>query len=88
MFGKIRYENFTGLTTLPQKAASAWSILENLVGAQYKALLFLGTQVVKGTNYYFIAEQTLILATPIRRVVKVCINEFDNKFELINVEEI
>ncbi len=84
MFGKMQLEQFTGLTSMPQKAASAWSgAIEGLVGASYKPLLYLGKQVVKGVDYFFIAEQTLITNPPIRRVVMLVINEFDGKYELI-----
>lgn len=84
MFGKMQLEQFTGLTSMPQKAASAWSgAIEGLVGASYKPLLYLGKQVVKGVDYFFIAEQTLITNPPIRRVVVLVINEFDGKYELI-----
>lgn len=84
MFGKMQLEQFTGLTSMPQKAASAWSgAIEGLAGASYKPLLYLGKQVVKGVDYFFIAEQTLITNPPIRRVVMLVINEFDGKYELI-----
>lgn len=57
MLGAIQFENFEGLTKMPQKAASAWGAVNNgLAGASYKPLLFVGTQVAKGTNYWFIAE--------------------------------
>lgn len=90
MFGKIQLEEFKGITTMPQNAASAFSAIEGLVGATYKPLLYLGKQIVKGTNYYFVAEQTLITNPPIRRVVKLAINEFDGKYELVpeSVEDI
>ncbi|MBR3499048.1 MAG: hypothetical protein IKO05_08660 [Selenomonadaceae bacterium] len=80
MFGKLNLEEFTGLTSMPQRAASAWSgACEGLVGA---------TQPVKGVNYYFIAEQTLTTHPIIRRVVKLVINEFEGKYELVDVTEI
>mgnify|MGYP007101900673 CR=1 FL=1 len=90
MFGKIQLENFIGITKMPQDAASAWSSLEDLIGASYKPLLYLGKQVVKGTNYYFIAEQELMTNPIIRRVVKLAINEFNGEYELVDdsVEEI
>lgn len=90
MFGKLNLEEFTGLTSMPQKAASAWSgACEGLVGASYKPLLFYATQVVKGVNYYFIAEQTLLTNPIIRRVViKLVINEFGGKYELVDVTEV
>ena len=83
MFGKIELEKFEGITKMPQEAASAWSTVDGLVGASYKPLLYLGKQVVKGVNYFFIAEQTLITCPPIRRVVTLTINEFEGKYELL-----
>ena len=90
MFGKLNLEEFTGLTSMPQRAVSAWSGFESagLVGASYKPLLFYATQLVKGVNYYFIAEQTLTTHPIIRRVVKLVINEFEGKYELVDVTEI
>lgn len=35
---------------------------EGMVGASYKPIKLLGTQVVSGTNYRFLAEQTLVTA--------------------------
>lgn len=88
MLGKIVLENFAGLTTLPQKAASAWSSLSSLVGASYKALLFYGTQQVNGVNYFFIAEQVLVTNPPVRRLVKLVIHEQNGEYKLVDVEEI
>lgn len=88
--GAIQLENFTGLTSMPQKAVSAWSAVENLVGATYKPLLYVGKQLVRGTNHCFIAEQTLVTANPTRRIVKLKINEFNGVFEVVaqSIEDI
>ncbi len=83
MFGKIELEKFDGLTKMPQEAASAWSAVEGLVGASYKPLIYLGKQIVKGTDYFFIAEQTLITNPPIRRVVTLAIHGFNGEYNLI-----
>lgn len=85
MFGKIKLEEFKGLTAMPQKAASAWSGagLENLVGASYKPLLYLGSQIVKGQNHWFIAELTIPYSADIRKIVLLTINEFEGKYTLI-----
>ena len=90
MFGKIVLEDFNGLTSMPQKYASAWDGVDwtHLLGASYKPLLPYGKQLVKGTNYFFIAEQTLITNPIIRRLVKVVINEFNGNYELVDVTEI
>ena len=68
MFGKINLENFDGMTKMPQKAATAWAgaFGEPLAGASFKPLLYLGDQLVNGTNYYFIAEETLATRCPTR----------------------
>lgn len=90
MFGKIQLEQFTGLTSMPQDFASAWSGsgVDQLVGATYKPLMCVGKQQVRGTNYLFIAEQNLVVHPPLRRVVKMTINKFGNDYELVDVEEI
>lgn len=82
--GAVKLEQFEELTAMPQKAASAWTgALGDIVGASYKPLLFVGTQLVKGVNYWFIAEQTLVTARPERHVVKLAINEFGDTYKLI-----
>ena len=60
----------------------------DFVGAEHKPILELGTQIVKGTNYYFIAEQTLILATPQRHIVLIVVNEFEGKYTTVGIEQI
>ena len=82
MLGEIQLEEFKGLDKMPQKAASAWVALDGgITGAGYKPLLYVGSQVVKGVNHWFIAEQTLILAQPERHIVKIAVNEFNQKIE-------
>lgn len=84
MLGEIKLENFEGLKNMPQKAASAWSAVENgITGVKYKPLLYSATQEVRGINHFFIAEQTLITATPERRLVKIAINEFNGAYAII-----
>ena len=83
MFGKIEFEEFEGLTKMPQKAASAWSAVDGIIGASYKPLLFIGEQVARGTNYWFIAEQTLITATPTKHIVTIAINEFGGIYTIV-----
>ncbi len=83
--GGIKFEEFKGLTSMPQKAASAWSGFEQkgLVGAGYKPLLYVGEQLVKGTNYHFIAEQTLVTREPEKHVVTIAINEFNGEYSIV-----
>ena len=83
MAGAIQFEIFKGLTSMPQKAASAWAKVDELVGADYLPLLYVGTQVVRGLNHWFIAQVTTIAAKPEKKIVKLEVNEFQGKFELV-----
>ena len=79
MFGKIEFENLEPCK-LPQRAASAFSVLDKIVGATYKPLLYLGNQQVHGTNYYFICELELVLPTPVKHIALVAIHEINGEF--------
>lgn len=82
LLGGIQLEEFKGLDKMPQKAASAWVAVEGgYTGAGYKPLIYVGSQVTKGITHWFIAEQTLILATPERHIVKLAVNEFNKPIE-------
>ena len=87
-FGEIEVLEQKEMSAFPQRAASAWSVMTGIVGARYKAIAYVGTQIVKGVNHVFIAEQTFITATPIRHIVLVTINEFDGNFSLVSVEPV
>lgn len=91
MFGRIEIAPQTGLKAMPQKAQSAWDAAMNgFVGASYKPLVFAGTQFAKGTNYWYIAEQTLITYPQRRALVVLAINEFMNEYSIVqnSIEEI
>ena len=90
MFGQIKFENFEGLTKLPQKAASAWSVMEGLTGVGYKPLLYVGSQLVNGTLHWFIAERTLIYKDPVRHIIKLAILHNGEGYKLVedSVEKI
>lgn len=60
---------------LPQKAQSAFTaVTGGLVGAEYQPVLYVGSQVVNGTNYCIIAIQTLVEPNAEKRLVKMIIN--------------
>ena len=85
ILGAIEFEIYDCTKgTMPQKYQSAWSAIEGLVGANYKACMTVGRQEAKGTNYWFIAEQTLITKTPEKHIVTLAINEFDGNYTLVN----
>lgn len=60
---------------LPQKAASAFTaVTGGLMGADYQPVLYVGSQLVNGTNYCILAIQTIITAKPEKRLVKMIVN--------------
>lgn len=85
MLGKINFNIITDLKRLPQKPASAMSTIEKLelAGAGYKPLMYVGDQLVRGTNYWFISEQVMSTRTAEKHIVWIAVNEFDNKFEVV-----
>ena len=61
---------------LPQKAASAFTeITSRVVGTEYMPVLYVGKQIVNGTNYCILAVQTLITANSTKRLVRMVIHE-------------
>lgn len=84
MLGAIQFEQFEGLTKMPQEYASAWSAVETgLCGASFKPLLCVGKQVTKGTNYWFIAEETLVTNPPVKHIATIAINLFNGVYTIV-----
>ena len=80
MFGKIEMEEFKGLTSMPQKAASAWAEIEKLLGAKYTPLVYVGSQAVKGVNHWFIVGVETVALKPARKIIAMAINEFNGVY--------
>lgn len=77
--------------SLPQKVASAMSALETqLIGTKYKAIAYLGTQIVNGTNHAVLAEQTVLTGKDSKNIVILVFNEKpDNKeATLVSIDRI
>ena len=88
MFGSIEVLEQKEMSAMPQAAANAWSAMSGLVGANYKPMAYVGTQIVKGVNHVFLAEQTMMTVHFDRHIVIVTINEFDGKYCLVNIERV
>lgn len=85
LLGGIELNIITDLSKVPQKVASAMTALENteIVGASYKPIIYLGSQAVKGVNYWFIAEQTLMTRNLDKHIVIIAVNEYQGKYETV-----
>lgn len=76
---------------LPQKVATAFGKLsEQLVGAEYTPIAYLGEQVVNGTNYAVLAEQLILTGKDTKNVVLMIFNVKPNDMEatLVNIERV
>ena len=60
---------------LPQKVQSAFTaVTARLDGQDYEPVLYVGSQVVNGTNHCILALQRLVVLGPESRLVKMIIN--------------
>ena len=77
--------------SMPEKVATAFGQMsETLLGAAYEPIAYLGSQVVNGTNYAVLAEQTLTDGKDTKNVVLVIFNEKPGSMNLIlaNIERV
>ena len=71
---------------LPQALNNAfYNVTSKLMGAKYVPVLYVGSQVVHGTNYYLLAEQTIMNATKTKHIVKMVINVNENGNSLVEI---
>ena len=78
-------------TNYPQKVATAISKLgETLLGAEYEPILYLGSQVVKGTNHAVLAQQTVLSGKDTKNAVILIFNEEPSTVEatLVSIERV
>ena len=79
------------IDSMPQKVATAVGKLsEQLIGAEYQPIAYLGSQVVNGINHAVLAEQTILTGKDTKNVVVLIFNEKPNEMEatLVNIERV
>ena len=85
MTGEIEFAKFK-TAILPQVLSNAfYDVTSKLVGAKYVPVLYVGSQIVHGTNYYLLAEQTIMNATKTKHIVKMVINVNENGNSLVEI---
>ena len=79
---------------MPESIATAVGKLgEQLVGAEYTPIAYLGSQVVNGTNHAVLAEQTVITGKDTKNIVVLIFNEKQQadklpEVTLVNIERV
>ena len=70
------YSVNVSVSGMPQAVASAWTEkIQSLVGASYKFIAYLGSQVVNGKNHAILAEQTVVAAQPTKNIVLITMHQ-------------
>ena len=80
---------------LPQKVATGFGeVTQNMVGAKYVPVLYVGTQVVHGINHMLICKQTLAAKGAPEHLVKMVLNQnlddgsLVGKWSVVSIEPI
>ena len=75
---------------LPQKAQSAFTeVTSDLVGGDYQPVLYVGSQLVNGTNHCILAIQRPVVQNPNAKLVKMIVHEdLDGSASLISISDI
>ena len=76
---------------MPQKIATAFGKLADMVGANYTPIAYLGSQTVNGINHAVLAEQTVLTGKDTKNIVLIIFNEKPgdmNDPTVVNIERI
>lgn len=83
------WEVKVAVDAVPQKVATAIGALaEQLIGAEYKPIAYLGSQVVNGTNHAVLAEQLVLTGKDTKNVVLLIFNEKGMDCTLVGIERV
>ena len=80
------WEKDTLVKDWPKVVDNAIDLLNKNFGASYKAIAYLGKQVVKGINYAVLAEQTIICRQDAKNIVLIIFNVFEDKITITSIE--
>ncbi|MBR0203838.1 MAG: hypothetical protein IJQ56_05670 [Synergistaceae bacterium] len=74
--GNWELDNNMKTANLPQKAQSAFTaVTSGLIGCDYQPVLYVGSQLVNGTNHCILAIQRPVVQNPEARLVKMIVHE-------------
>jgi len=73
---------------MPQKIATAFESLNDMVGVKYKFIAYIGSQQVNGINHAVLAEQTLFTTDKTKNIVILIFNEKNENVILVSIERI
>lgn len=73
-------------TNMPEDALKDFNeVMEGFLGSKVEPFAYLGSQVVKGTNYYFAAELTPVVQNPKSSVAIVVVNALSDQVSFVDI---
>ena len=82
LFGGINFRDFDAENG-PAEAKKAWAGVQGWTGSSFKPVAFLGDQPCKGTNYWFLAEETVNCNPVQKKMVVFAINGFQDHYAIV-----
>lgn len=76
------------LNGMPQKIATVFESLSDMVGASYEFIAYIGSQQVNGINHAVLAEQTILTGKDVKNVVVIIFNEKGENVTLVSIERV
>jgi hypothetical protein len=73
---------------MPQKIATVFNSLTDLLGVNYTFISYLGYQEANGINHAVLAEQTVLTGKDFKNIVLLIFNEKPEGIVLVNVERV
>lgn len=73
---------------MPEKVATAFGKLNELVGAEYEPIAYLGSQLVNGTNHAVLAKQTIVAGKDTENIVLVIFHETKDEVVMTSIERV
>lgn len=80
--GAIKFVDFDAANG-PAEAKKAWAGVKPQTGATFKPICYCAEGPCKGTNYWFLAQETVIGNPGSTRIVVLAINGFNGQYAII-----
>lgn len=76
------------LNGMPQKIATAFDALSDMIGASYEFIAYIGSQQANGINHAVLAEQTILTGQDTKNIVILIFNEKGENVVLVSIERV
>lgn len=82
------WEVNVAVNAMPNDVATAFGKVNELIGAEYTPIAYLGKQIVNGVNHAILAEQILTTGKDTKNIVVIILNDRQGTFTIANIERV